>query len=233
MSKPPDNGRGGVLYPVEGNRWVVTLGGVGRDYPPTDEAGFLDFARSLRSPILYEAIEDAQPLSPIYSYRRTENRLLHYENLSRLPEGFVAVGDAVCAFNPVYGQGMTIAAKGALTLDECLRQQLGGSKSSLTGLTQRFQKRLAQLNATPWLMATGEDFRFATTEGGQRDWMSRLMQRYMDMVILVSLDHPQVYRTFAEVVHMVKPPTTLFGPGILAQVLGQAINGRRNAADTA
>jgi hypothetical protein len=60
-SKPPDNRRGGVLYPVEGNRWVVTLGGISRDYPPNDEAGFLDFARSLRSPIIYEAIKDAQP----------------------------------------------------------------------------------------------------------------------------------------------------------------------------
>lgn len=225
MSKPPDNGRGGVLYPVEGNRWAITLAGVGKDYPPNDEAGFLDFARSLRSPIIYEAIKDAQPLSSIYSYRRTENCLCHYEKLSRLPEGLIVVGDAVCAFNPVYGQGMTVAALGALTLDECLHQQFRHNKGSLTGLTKRFQKRLAQVNATPWLMATGEDFRWPTTVGGQPEGMTRLMHRYIDQVLLLSVDNPKVYRTFGEVVHMVKPPGALFQPDILAQVLKQAIGG--------
>ena len=224
-SKPPEHRRGGVLYPVEGDRWVLTLSGIGRDYPPTDEAGFLDFARSLRSPIIYEAIKDAQPLSPIYSYRGTENRLCHYEKLSRLPEGLVVVGDAVCAFNPVYGQGMTVAAKAALTLDECLHQQFRRDKSTLTGLTQRFQQRLAQVNATPWLMATGEDLRWPTTEGGQPDRMSRLMHQYMDRVQLLSINNIGVYQTFWEVVHMLKPPTALFQPSILAQVLRQAIGG--------
>lgn len=225
MSKPPDKGRGGVLYPLEGNRWAITLAGVGRDYPPNDEAGFLDFARSLRSPIIYEAIKDAQPLSPIYSYRGTENRLCHYEKLSRLPEGLAVVGDAACAFNPVYGQGMTVAALGALTLDECLHQQFRRDKDSLTGLTRRFQKRLAKVNTTPWLMATGEDFRWSTTSGGQPEGMTRLMHRYIDQVLLLSVDHPKVYRTFGEVVHMVKPPGALFQPGIITQVLKQAIDG--------
>ncbi len=229
MSKPPGNGRGGVLYPVEGNCWVVTLAGVGRDYPPHDAAGFLDFARSLRSPIIHEAIKDAPSLSPVYSYRRTENRLCHYEKLSTLPEGLVAVGDAVCAFNPVYGQGMTVAALGAITLDECLQRQFSHYQGSLKGLTRRFQKRLAQVNATPWLMATGEDFRWSTTEGGQPNVMARLMHRYIDSVVLLSLDHPEVYRTFGEVVHMVKPPASLFHPGILAQVLLQQLSASRSS----
>lgn len=225
MSKPPDNGRGGVLYPVEGNRWVITLAGIDRDYPPNDEAGFLDFARSLRSPIIYEAIKDAQPLSPVYSYRRTENRLCHYKKLSRLPEGLIVVGDAACAFNPVYGQGMTVAALGALTLDKCLQQQFRRAKGDLTGLTRRFQKRLAQVNATPWLMATGEDFRWSSTEGRQPDGMTRLMHRYIDQVLLLSVEHPEVYQTFGEVAHMVKSPGALFRPAIVTQVLKQAVEG--------
>ncbi|MBV9389396.1 MAG: monooxygenase [Chroococcidiopsidaceae cyanobacterium CP_BM_ER_R8_30] len=223
-SKPPSERRGGVLYPIEGNRWVVTLGGIGRDYPPNNEAGFLDFARSLRSPIIYEAIKNAQPISPIYSYRGTENRLFHYEKLSRLPEGLVVVGDAVCAFNPVYGQGMTVAALGASILDECLHQQLPYGKSDLAGLTKRFQQQLAQVIATPWLMATGEDLCWSTTEGGQLDGMSRLMHEYMDKMLMPALDQPEILQTFAEVVHMLKPPTALFQPNILAQVLWQAIS---------
>jgi flavin-dependent dehydrogenase len=85
--KLPHDQHGGVLYSVEKNRWVVTLVGIGRDYPPTDEAGFLEFVRNLRSPVIYEAIKDARPISPIYGYRRTENCWRHYEKLSRLPEG--------------------------------------------------------------------------------------------------------------------------------------------------
>ncbi len=223
MFKPPDHPGGGVLYPVEGNRWIITLAGIGRDYPPNDEAGFLSFARDLRSPVIYEAIKDAQPLSPVYSYRGTENRLYHYEQLSKLPSGVVVLGDAACAFNPVYGQGMTVAALGALTLDECLHQQLGGEKGSLKGLTQRFQKRLALVNANSWLMATGEDLRWPNTEGGQSDRMSRLMQRYIDRVLILSLDHREIYQTFGEVVHMLKDPTALFQAGILSQVLWQAM----------
>lgn len=223
--KAPDNSRGGVLYPVEGNRWVVTLAGVGRDYPPTDDEGFLGFARTLRSPILYEAIADAEPLSPIYSYRRTANRLRHYEKLVVMPEGLVVVGDAVCAFNPVYGQGMTIAALGALTLYQCLREQLKNSSYSLKGLNQRFQKRLAQVNTTPWIMATGEDLRWPTTSGGQLDRMSRFMQYYIDQVMQFSVDHPEVYQTFGEVAHLVTPPKALFRASILAPVLMQAISG--------
>jgi hypothetical protein len=99
--KPPGT-RGGVILPIEGDRWIVTLGGIGRDYPPTDEAGFLEFARSLPSPLLYESIRDAEPLSPIYASRHTDNQWRHFESLSRFPERFAVVGDAACAFNPVY-----------------------------------------------------------------------------------------------------------------------------------
>jgi len=98
---PPRHPRGGALFPVEGDRWMVTLGGYGRDYPPTDEAGFLAYACSLRSRVLYDAIKEAEPLTPVHGYRRTDNQLRHYDRLARWPERFVVTGDAVCAFNPV------------------------------------------------------------------------------------------------------------------------------------
>jgi 2-polyprenyl-6-methoxyphenol hydroxylase-like FAD-dependent oxidoreductase len=208
--------RGGVLYPIEDNRWIVTLGGVGRDYPPTDEAGFLDFARSLRVPILYELLKDARPLSPIYSYRRTENRWRHYERLHHFPDGILAIGDAVCAFNPVYGQGMTTAALGAMTLDLCLKQT---QSKPLKGFPLRFHRQLAHVLHTPWLMATGEDGRWSTTEGAKPSWSERLVQKYIDRVTVLMQDNPVLMKTFAEVVHMVKPPTALFEPATVLQVL--------------
>ena len=103
QAAPPNVTRGGVLYPIEGGRWIAGLDGVGGDYPPTDEDGFMEFARSLRTPMLYETIKDAKPLTPIYGYRATKNRKRHYEKLSRQPHNFVVTGDAASAFNPVYG----------------------------------------------------------------------------------------------------------------------------------
>ena len=116
QAAPPERTRGGVILPIEDGRWMVTLGGGGGDYPPTDDQGFLEFARNLVTPKLYDAIQQAEALSPITGYRATENRLRHYERLSSFPENCIVVGDAACCFNPVYGQGMTTAALGAMLL---------------------------------------------------------------------------------------------------------------------
>jgi 2-polyprenyl-6-methoxyphenol hydroxylase-like FAD-dependent oxidoreductase len=227
MPKAPDSRRGSVLYQVEGGRWMVSLIGVGKDYPPTDEAGFFNFAQSLPSPVIYQAIKDAQPASPIYGYRRTENCWRHYERLSRFPENFIVSGDAVSAFNPVYGQGMTVAALGALTLDQCLKQQeRRRSKRGLTGLAQRFQKQLAKVNSVPWMMATGDDFRWSTTEGKPPGFITRLMHWYLDQVMQVASKSAEVHKVFVEVVHLLKPPTAFFHPSILLQVLRSVVNRR-------
>jgi 2-polyprenyl-6-methoxyphenol hydroxylase-like FAD-dependent oxidoreductase len=226
LPKPPHQKRGGGVYSVEENRWIATLVGVGRDYPPTDEAGFLDFARTMRSPVVYEVLKDAKPLSPIYGYRRTENRLRHYEKLSHLPENFIVIGDAVCAFNPIYGQGMSVAALGALTLNRCLKQQHRGD---LVGLSKRFQKQLAKVNTTPWLIATGEDLRWQTTEGGRPNLVTRLLHRYFDEVTLLAVESPYTYKVWSEVMHLEKPPTAFFQPGILARLLYSAIYPRRES----
>ncbi len=218
QAAPPEVTRGGVLLPLEGNRWMVTLSGVGGDYPPTDEEGFMDFARSLRTPMLYEAIKDAEPLSDISGYRDTENRRRHYEKLSRQPDNFLVTGDAASAFNPIYAQGMTTAALGAEVLEECLREQDAVSDAH-GGLSKRFQKKLAKANAASWLLATGEDFRVRGVEGGKATFAVRLTHRYMDRVLALSLRDIDVRQTFLEVFHMLKPPTELFEPGIALKVL--------------
>src|SRR5918997_7172543 len=218
QATPPEVTRGGVLLPLEGDRWMVTLSGLGADYPPTDEEGFMDFARSLRTPLLYEAIKDAEPIGAISAYRDPANRRRHYEKLSRQPDNFLVTGDAACAFNPVYAQGMTTAALGAEALEECLHES-----GDLTGLSKRFQKKLAKVNAASWLMATGEDFRVRGVEGGKATFATRLTHRYMDRVLALSLQDTSVRRTFLEVFNMLKAPTALFGPGIVLKVLRGAV----------
>jgi 2-polyprenyl-6-methoxyphenol hydroxylase-like FAD-dependent oxidoreductase len=218
QATPPTGTRGGALFPLEGDRLMATLYGVGGDYPPTDEEGFMNFARSLRSSRLYETIRDAEPISNISGYRDTANRRRHYEKLSRQPDNFLVTGDAACAFNPVYAQGMTTAALGAEALEECLHES-----GDLTGLSKRFQKKLAKVNAASWLMATGEDFRVRGVEGGKATFATRLTHRYMDRVLALSLQDTSVRRTFLEVFNMLKAPTALFGPGIVLKVLRGAV----------
>ncbi|HKV60147.1 MAG TPA: FAD-dependent monooxygenase, partial [Ktedonobacteraceae bacterium] len=147
---PPDDTRAGVIFPIEGGYWMVTLIGVLRDYPPDTATGFLDYAHSLAQPDVYEAIKEAEPITPIAVYKYSANRWRHYERLSRLPEGFIVMGDAVCSFNPVYGQGMSVAALEARTLDTCLREQrIWTGNTQATSFPQRFQKAIARQIKNP------------------------------------------------------------------------------------
>jgi 2-polyprenyl-6-methoxyphenol hydroxylase-like FAD-dependent oxidoreductase len=223
---PPGDPRGGLISPVEGGRWLVSLVGGDGDYPPTDEAGFLAFARSLRSPALFEAIKEAEPLTPIAGQRATENRRRHYDRLSRFPDGVVAVGDAVCAFNPVYGQGMTAAALGAEVLDHWLREK---SSHRGPGRSRVFQRRLTRATAAAWQLSAGADYRFRTTEGPPPSRVARLTGRYIAGVMQASTRHPWVRLRLAEVLHLLRPPSALFGPGVLACLAWDRLAGQPDA----
>jgi hypothetical protein len=224
---PPGGPRGGILQPVEGGRWLVSLVGGDGDYPPTDEAGFLAFARGLRSPALYEAIASAEPLSPIVGQRGTENRLRHYDRLGRFPDGVVALGDAVCAFNPVYGQGMSAAALGAEALDDWLWD--GGHRSP--GRGRDFQRRLARATAAAWQLATGADCAFRTAEGPRPGRVARLTGLFLAEVMRAATRRPWARRRLAEVLNLLRQPGALFGPGVLARVAWDRLMGRADAGD--
>jgi 2-polyprenyl-6-methoxyphenol hydroxylase-like FAD-dependent oxidoreductase len=216
----PDVPTAGAVLPLEGDRWMVTLGGYGRAHqPPIDEAGYLEFMRNLRTPVLFQALRDAEPLGPIYGYARTENIRRHYEEPSRRLDRLVVVGDAACCFNPIYGQGMSVAGLEALALDDCLSQP--ADRGSLDGITGSAQKAIASAGENAWLMATGEDLRYPTTEGGREGTgrVERAIQRYIQRVLLRSNHDQVVCRAFTRVSHLLDPPSALFKPNILARVL--------------
>jgi 2-polyprenyl-6-methoxyphenol hydroxylase-like FAD-dependent oxidoreductase len=224
QAAPPEQRRGGFILTVEGDRWLVTLIGGGRDYPPHDDAAFLEFARSLPVPTIYDAIRNAEPLSPIRTHRGTENRLRRLDRIKRLPDNFVALGDSVCAFNPVYGQGMTIAAMGVMTLAETLAQErVRRRQGDWNGFSRSFQKKLAKVTRAPWLMATGEDFRYHEAEGGSPTLMTSFMHKYMDQVVELATHNVAVRSILLQVMSMLLPTSALFRPAIFLRVLRQAL----------
>lgn len=217
----PNLTRGAIIVPMEGNRWHVTVFGMAGDYPPTTETGFLEYAQSLPDQRIYEAIKDATPLTEVWSFRRGENRLRHYEQLSRYLEGFLVFGDAVYALNPVYGQGMTVAALGAMEMDKCLcGQQTAHPDGNLNGLAKTFQKRLATVIAGPWQLATGEDRRWNVDENlAPADLPTRIMQNYIGKLLRITLTDTKVAEAFFHVQQMIAPPTVFFRPDIFWKVL--------------
>jgi 2-polyprenyl-6-methoxyphenol hydroxylase-like FAD-dependent oxidoreductase len=223
---PPDDTRGGVIFPIQGGYWMVTLAGSLRDYPPGDEPGFLAFARSLAQPDLYEAIKDAQPVTPIAVYKYSANRWRHFERMKRLPEGFIIMGDAVSSFNPIYGQGMSVAAIEAQTLDRCLREEKFAGNHGMISFSQRFQQAVAKDIKTPWLLSTGEDLRYPLAEG-KRLLSTHLLNRYMRRVIELTASDPHMAATLLGVRNLIKPLSTLFRPRIILAVLRQELTSVR------
>jgi 2-polyprenyl-6-methoxyphenol hydroxylase-like FAD-dependent oxidoreductase len=212
---PPASNRGGVVVALEGDRWHVILMGAARDYPPTDPDEFAAYARSLPVPDVHDAIAGAEPLSPIYGYRNTENRLRRFDRLPRYLERFVVLGDAACCFNPVYGQGMTTAAMAAELLGRCV----GAADSGPLVVARRFQRKLGKLLSVPWSLATGEDLRYPETEGGRATPVMRVLQRYVDAVIRLGVSDAAAYDAFWQVLHMCKQPSSLLAPWLFMRVL--------------
>jgi 2-polyprenyl-6-methoxyphenol hydroxylase-like FAD-dependent oxidoreductase len=165
---------------------------------------------------VYNLLRSAEPASPIVGYRRTENCWRHYERLPRQPEGFIVLGDAACAFNPVYGQGMTTAAQQALALDQCLRRRGTNVQS------KEIQKHIAGIVATPWALATGEDLRYPGV-GARPGFVDKVLQHYVHRVMKVSTHDPQARQPLLEVFTMLAPPRLLLRPDVVARVVRDAM----------
>jgi 2-polyprenyl-6-methoxyphenol hydroxylase-like FAD-dependent oxidoreductase len=222
-----DRPEAGVIFPVEGNRFIVTLAGWGGKYPPSDEREFTESLQRLPTPVIAEEVALSDPISKVYSYRQMANRRRRYDQWPARLGGFVALGDSMCAFNPVYGQGMTSGAISALILRDCLRQ-FGLADN---GLPRKFFKRVARFQSEPWGMATGADFRFVGTEG-KRPLASRILEPVLGKMFEVQNDDSEIADRLGEVINMVKPPTALFEPKMLmkiARAWGKRLVGRRRA----
>lgn len=219
---PPD-GRNGVVLAKEGGSWSVTLGGYNGDFAPLDDAGFLEFARGMPTQDIYQLIKDAEPLTEPLAYRFKANQRRHYERLARFPEGFLVFGDAICSFNPVYAQGMTVAANEALVLQACLA-------AGAADLARRFFKAATPIIDGPWQVAVGNDLTLPHVAGATTR-MDRFMNWYIGKLHLAAHSDAALSVVFLQVVNMMAPPPRLLHPQVALRVLAGNV-ARRLAATT-
>lgn len=203
--------RGGGAITVEGSRWHVTLGGMLGDHPPTDHAGFESFAATLPVPDIHELIVAAEPIDDPVPHRFTGSLRRHFERLGTHPEGFLVLGDALCSFNPLYAQGMTVAAQQAMALRACLR-------AGRNGLPRRFYARSAPLVDVAWQMSTNADLSHPGVHG-RRTLRTRLTNAYVRRCHVAAHADPVVARTFMRVANLVDPASVLLRPATVARVL--------------
>ena len=216
-----DNPRSAILVAVEDNRWLVTFGGYGEVQPAQDNNGFLDFARQLRSPVLYEALLTAEPLSPVYRYKGTVNRRRCFEKLSHWPDNFIVIGDAICAFNPTHGKGITNAALSALCLHQTLESY---SPHTLQGFSFKFQKQLATVNEETWSEVLERDSHLHTVQHQPSFWsLNQLLRPYLVEVFGTAQSNPQVFQKVIEILHQLRPKMSLFEQDLLLEVAKQAV----------
>ena len=207
----PPSKRGGVVLAVEDDRWVVTLAGYEGDHPPTEPDGWLAYARSLSTTDVAQVVDGGEPLDDPVPFRYPASVRRRYERLERFPEGLLAFGDSVCSFNPIYGQGMTVAALEALALRDALRQ-------GRAGLAQRFFRQAGRLVDVPWEIAVGTDLRFPHVQG-RRTPKVRLINRYLSRVYVAAAADATVGTAFLRVVNLIDRPEKLLAPATAVRVL--------------
>jgi 2-polyprenyl-6-methoxyphenol hydroxylase-like FAD-dependent oxidoreductase len=211
VTPTPTCRRASVTLAQEGDRWIVTLVGYHGEHPPTDHAGFTEFARSLAAPDVYELVARAEPLGDAVAARFPANQRRRYERLDHFPRGLLVFGDAICSFNPMYGQGMTVAALQAAALRGCLAQ--GGMPSA-----RRFFAAAARAVDTPWLLTVGNDRRFVDP-AAKRSAGTRFLQWYVGKLHQAARHDPVAAQAFVRVTALLDPPPSMLRPRIAARVL--------------
>lgn len=207
----PGNPRGAFFPKLHDGSSMLSLTGILGDHPPTDPEGFLAFAKTVAAPEIYEAIRDAEPLDDPVTFRFPASVRRRYERLRRFPAGLLVVGDGVCSFNPVYGQGMTVAALEVMVLREHLRR--GTPPQAL-----RFFRDIAPVIDVPWEISAGGDLAFPGVTG-RRTLKTRLGNAYMRRLHAAAAHDPAVTEAFFRVAGLVDPPQALFRPALVRRVL--------------
>jgi flavin-dependent dehydrogenase len=210
-----ESGRGGLLVPVENGRWQVNLTHMHDGAVPEKVADFIAFARTLRTPTIYSAIKDAVPIGPIYRFVFPGSIRRRFEALERFPDGLLPLGDAICRFNPAFGQGMSVAAQQAAALGQLIAARVLNTQQ-LKGLARCFFAAIDDYLTAPWATAES-DFIYEKTRGERpRDFRERM--NFNAALQRLASEDATMHQVMSEVSHLVKPSSALRAPEIVSRV---------------
>lgn len=204
--------RGLALFEVEDDRHILTLIGYGADHPPTDVDGFWRFAASVAPPDVRDALLDAEPLTPISTYRYLANQRRRYELLTRFPDGLLVMGDAVCSFSPAFGQGMSVSALQAL----CLRRVLADSSGEGEALAARWFRAVAAEIDDAWLITRLFDLAMPHVDDGGRI-PTRVLELATHTAMSVGARDARVGRQIARIAGLLDKPACVLDPILLGR----------------
>lgn len=201
----------------EGDRWTVTLIAHFGNYAPLDLPGFIEFSRTIPAPYIYDVIRNAEPLGEPASARFPASTRRRYEKLDRFPESYLVMGDSICSFNPIYGQGMSVAALESMELAQAL-------SDTSDGLAGRLFARLAKVVDIPWAIAVGNDLRMPEAVGPRNAGVS-FINWYMSKLNKAAHHDPVTALAFHKVANLLAPPPSVMHPKVAARVLWANLKG--------
>jgi len=214
---PPHEKKIGAALLIENDTWLVSVGGWHGDYPKPDEESFLRHAKELPDPIIADLITRSEPLTEPVPYHFSSNRRRFFEQLDDVPGGYVALGDSICSFNPLYGQGMTCAAQQA----QALGQVLDAHGEVTADVAKAYYQAAAGITFIPWQAAIGSDFDYPET-GGAKPPATELFGRFSTQVQLAAQVSGEVRKHVLSVQHLLAPPMVLWRPSLVAEVVRAA-----------
>jgi 2-polyprenyl-6-methoxyphenol hydroxylase-like FAD-dependent oxidoreductase len=200
-----------VMLAQEGDRWTCTLVGYFGNSAPMDLVGWLEYAKSLPAPDIHDALRDAEPIGDASSARFPASLRRRYERLKSFPRGYLVIGDAICSFNPIYGQGMSCAAQQSTALQQSLAE---GDED----LARRFFARAAKVVDSPWSIAVGSDLRIPETVG-PRNAGTSFVNWYIAKLHKLAHRDPQASIAFLKVANLMEPPPSIMKPRMAMRVL--------------
>ncbi len=211
----PSEGKTGYLFQIEGGRWMALVGERHAPPPPDSFDGFLDMTRQLRTSTIYDTLKNARPVGKVHRFSFPESSWRHYEQLADFPRGLIPLGDAICRFNPIHGQGMSVALQQACALRDLLER--AGDNDPLDGLAPAYFAAITPLIAGPWSMSAVPDFANPMTRGTPPKDLENSMRFEAGLIRLAAHD-PKVHELMLSVRYLIKPASALHDPDLAQRV---------------
>lgn len=222
---PQSGSRSVRIFPLEGDRWIVTAGARFGERPPADGDGFLKFLEPMLDAHLIAALRTAEPVGPVVSGRIASNQRRCYETLKRFPDRLVVIGDALCSVHPWYGNGVAVAAEQALALDRCIRSARG----NLSRAARDLLRVAGQIVDRQWQLAACEELRYAQASSPRPPLLAAL-DWFRHRVQVLSARDAQAMHTLLDVTHMRVRPTAIYRPALACKVAASLLPGWRAAS---